>query len=313
MRDSGAKSIERTVFGCAVCHARWTAPLRALPAWLQGGARELCTEVPTGWWSLRDEPRGRPGHPAVVHPHDVKNLIPHEDIQRRIGCCGVGYREGLPNLRCARCGVDAGYELSDGDHCYHAVFFPLAGCVRVPVDEPDDDTLHARFEARRGEQGALPEDAGMAALPLDLKVDPDAVWGDDVPRVSAFTELSDLEVRIVGRELRVRLDGVWFRPPWPEGERDRLIALGAIPRGRAHEPLFWWTDLPAAQGDPDHHRWNQWCVDGALCVVWERWPGGQSRDGSQVAFRVPWPHWLAVWRAALASGMPEGPADVLAG
>ncbi len=313
MRGAGARSIERTVFGCAVCHARWTAPLRALPAWLVGGTTERCTEVPTGWWTLRDDPRGRPGHPAVVHPHDVKNLIPHEDPHRRVGCCGVSYRQGLPNLRCARCGADAGYELSDGDHCHHAVFLPLDGCVIVPVDEPDDAALRARFEARRSAPGEPPADQGMAALPATLTVDVDAVWGDDVPVVSAFVEVTDLAVRVTGTELRVRLDGVWVRPPWPEGERDRLVALGAVARGRAHEPLFWWTDLPAAQGDPDRHRWHQWCVDGALCVVWERWPGAQSRGGSQVAFRVSWPRWLDAWRAALAAGMPGGPADVPAG
>lgn len=295
----GAGNLHRTVFACVVCHTRWTAPLRRMPPWPVGSSTELCAVVPTGWWTLHDDPRARPGRPAAVNPHDVKNIIPHDDIARRVGCCGVSYREAMPNLRCARCGAEAGYELTDGDHCYHAVFFSREGCVEVPCEEPDDATLNARFMARRNAQTEPMEDVGMAGVSPSLTVDLDAVWSDDTPSVELFPELESFAARVAGLEVRVCLNGVWVRPQWPEGERVRLIALDAVPRGRSHDPLFWWTDVPLAQGVHDRHQWHQWCVDAQVCVVWERWPEGSSARATRVAFRVPWERWRDAWREAL--------------
>ncbi len=290
--------VTRHAFGCPTCGARFTPLLRALPAWVPRDAADRCCEVPEGFWSLRDDPRGRPHHPVAVSPHDLLGVVPHPESGRRVGCCGVSYRAGLPNVLCARCGAEAGYELSDGDHVPHAAFLAETRCAAADTGEPDDDALRARFEARGEDVGALPEDAGWSALPERLRVDPERLY-DDPQDPALFPALHDLDVRVAGREVRVALDGVWVRPPWPDAERDRVVALGAIPTGGDAEPLFWWTDVPVAPGAFDRHQWHQWRVRDTLCVAWERWPGGRSTRAPGVGFRVPREHWEFVWRAAL--------------
>lgn len=291
--------VQRTVFGCPGCNARWTDALRPLPAWLPRDAHGLCGESPAGFWSRRDDLRARPDHPVAVHVHDVKNLRPHPDPYRRIGCCGVGFRAALPNLLCARCGAEAGYELTDGDHCRHAVFLPMHKRLTIVTDEPDDDALHARFVARQSSAATPRPDAGMDAAPARLRVDPEAIWADDLQRPAHFPKLHSLGVAVTGTEVRLSLDGVWLRPPWPESERDRVLALGALPRGRADAPLYWWRDLPGPDGRVDRHQWHQWGVQGALCVAWQRMPGARSDGSPCVGFRVVWSAWADAWRAAL--------------
>jgi hypothetical protein len=292
-------SVTRHAFGCPACGAHLTPPLRALPAWVPRDGVELCCEVPEGYWSVREDARGRPTHPVAVNPHDLQGVAPHPDMHRRVGCCGVSYRPGQPNVLCARCGAEVGYELTDGDHVQHAVFLAESPRAAVVVAEPDDDALRARFDARVGDPRALPADAGWSAVPERLRVDPERLY-DDPQDPARFPALHDLDARVVGRELRVALDGVWVRPPWPDGERDRVVALGAIPLGGGPEPLFWWVDLPTSPDARDRHQWSQWRVDDTLCVSWERWPGARSTRGPGVGFRVPREHWEMVWRAALA-------------
>jgi hypothetical protein len=291
--------VTRHAFGCPHCGAPFTPPLRALPPWVPRDAADRCCEVPEGYWSLRDDARTRPNHPVAVNPHDLQGVIPHPDSGRRVGCCGVSYRAVQPNVLCARCGAEAGYELTDGDHVPHAVFVAQTPCAAADTAEPDDDTLRARFEARRGDAGSLPADAGWFAVPERLRVNPDLLY-DDPQDAALFPALHDLDVRVVGHEVRLALDGVWVRPPWPDGERDRVVALGAIPLGGSAEPLYWWADVPTGAGTFDRHQWHQWRVGDAVCVSWERWPNSRSTRAPGVGFQVPREHWEFVWRAALA-------------
>lgn len=293
--------IERCRFGCSACGAIWTPPLRRLPAWIEGDARwDVCSEAPVGTWSLRPEPHGRPGYAVALNIEDVRGLVLHEDGRRTIGCCGIGYRERLPNLRCAACRREAAFRRSDGDHCHHAIFVPDVRVATALCDEPDDEALLARFSRRRAEVAPLP-DAGMDGLPARLRVAIDRLWDSDVQKPALFPELADLSVIVCGLEVRLVLDGVQVRPPWPDGERERLIALGALPRGKPDDPLYWWSDRTSDKAErPDRHQWWQWCVDDELCVAWQRSPGGTSSESEAVAFRLPWELWELALREALA-------------
>jgi hypothetical protein len=293
--------IERAVFGCLHCGAVFTPPLRRLPAWLdEDPGYAACTEVPTGTWSPRAEPGGRPDHPVAVSVIDARGLVLHEEHRRIVGCCGVGYRAGLPNLRCARCRREVAFRLSDGDHCRHAVFVSATPLATSLHDEPDDEALRARFACRLAAAGEPPPDAGMDALPDRLRVQPDSLWEDDVQRVDVFPELRDLAVSVTGTEVRVALDGVWIRPPWPAPERDRSIALEQVSAARDDEPLTWWADVVGPHGSRDRHEWTAWRVGGSLCAGWRRARGARFEDTPQIAFRAPWELWELAWREALA-------------
>lgn len=296
--------IERSRFGCSACGTFWTPPLRRLPAWLASEARgNVCSDSPVGTWSLRPEPRSRPGYAVALNIEDVRGLVQHEDIGRSVGCCGIGFREGLPNLCCAGCRREAAFRLSDGDHFTHAIFVPDAPLERVLADEPDDETLLARFSRRRAAAVAPLPDAGMDAVPERLRVVADSLWYDDTPDPGLFPELTDLSVIVCGFEVRLSLDGVQVRPPWPDGERDRLIALGALPRGLASDPLCWWSDAQADGAETsDRHQWWQWCVGEELCVAWQRGRGGRFSEREAVAFRLPWELWELAFREALSYG-----------
>lgn len=292
--------IERARFGCPSCGAVWTPPLRRLPAWLENEVRwDVCSDSPVGTWSLRPDARGRPEHPIALNITDVQGLVQHEEITRSSGCCGIGYREKLPNLRCANCRHEAAFRLSDGDHCNHAIFVPATPLETVLSDEPDDDALQTVFFARRTAVIAPLSDAGMDAIPKHLRVIADILWNDDLQDSSLFPELTDFSVLSSGLEIRLSLDGVVVRPPWPDGERDRLIALGAIPRGLPNEPLEWWFNANTGAAKTDRHQWWQWCVDGELCVAWQRAPNGKFSEKEAVAFRLPWELWELTFREAL--------------
>lgn len=251
---------------------------------------------------MRPEARGRPDHPIALNITDVQGLVQHEDIHRSTGCCGVGYRDKLPNLRCAHCQFEAAFRLSDGDHCNHAIFVSAAPIDTVFSDEPADDTLQALFLARRAVGNVALPDAGMHSLPAGLRVNADSLWNDDVPDPSLFPQLSDFSVRISGLEIRLSLNGIVIRPPWPDGERDRLLALHALPRGLPHEPLEWWFNTNTGSAEADRHQWWQWCIDGELCVAWQVAPNGKFSEREAVAFRLPWEMWELAYREALRVG-----------
>jgi hypothetical protein len=169
-------------------------------------------------------------------------------------------------------------------------------------DEPDDDALLALFSARRASAKTALVDAGMDAIPAHLRVIADTLWNDDLQNPSLFPELTDFSVLICGLDVRLSLDGILVRPPWPDGERDRLIALRALPRGLLNEPLAWWSDANTGAARTDRHQWWQWCVDGELCVAWQRAPNGVFSEREAVAFRVPWELWELAFREALSGG-----------
>lgn len=64
----------------------------------------------------------------VINPLDGVLLRPHTDLARLYGCCR---RDGLggPNLLCARCGGEAGVEISD---CWTEYDVRLLGSAVVP-------------------------------------------------------------------------------------------------------------------------------------------------------------------------------------
>jgi hypothetical protein len=142
----------------------------------------------------------------------------------------------------------------------------------------------------------------MDAIPAHLRVIADTLWNDDLQNPSLFPELTDFSVLICGLDVRLSLDGILVRPPWPDGERDRLIALRALPRGLLNEPLAWWSDANTGAARTDRHQWWQWCVDGELCVAWQRAPNGVFSEREAVAFRVPWELWELAFREALSGG-----------
>jgi hypothetical protein len=224
-------SISRQVFGCPTCGNRFTPPLRRLPEALRVRSGARCCEAPEGFYVVHDAPMDRPGCGVAVNPHDVRNVIPHPDPYRRAGCCGVSYVTRLPNLRCARCGDDVGYELSDGDHAEHVIYLPTQPRAEVPCDEPGDASVMARAEARWRIPDPAPADEGLDALPARLRVEVDTLFEREPQDPSRFPALHDVGVAVHAREVRLFLDGVCVRPPWPEGERDRVVALGAIPGG----------------------------------------------------------------------------------
>ncbi len=292
--------IERSRFGCPSCGALWTPPLRRLPAWLENEVRwDVCSDSPTGTWSLRPNSPGRPEHPIALNIEDVQGLVLHEDTARSIGCCGIGYRDKLPNLRCAHCRHDAAFRLSDGDHCNHSIFVSATPLATVLSDEPDDDALLASFSARRAAAKATVPDAGMETISAHLRVIADTLWNDDLQNPSLFPELTDFSVLICGLDVQLSLDGILVRPPWPDGERDRLIALCALPRGLPNDPLTWWTNANTGAAQKDLHQWWQWCVDGQLCVAWQRAPNGVFSEREATAFRLPWEIWELAFREAL--------------
>jgi hypothetical protein len=296
--------IVRSVFGCASCGQAWTPPLRRLPAWIeQDGRWDVCSDSPVGTWSLRPEPRGRPGCPVALNLENAPGLLIHPEVQRSIGCCGISYREQKPNLLCP-CGAEAAYRLSDGDHCNHAAFVAATPLETIECDEPDDATLLARFTSRREATALALPDAGMDAIPRHLRVIADGLWNDDLQTPALFPALSRCSMQVSGLEVRLALDGLWIRPPWPDGERDRAIALGVLPRGRADDPLSWWSDQPAGAPAANRHQWWQWCVDGELCVAWQRGQGTTFNDPEAVAFRLPAELWELAWREALHASAP---------
>ena len=291
--------IERRRFGCPSCGALWTPPLRELPAWLDARTRrDACAEAPVGTWVRRPCPRGRPEHPVAVNIDDGRGLALHEDYHRTQGCCGVGHRERLPNLRCQGCGAEAAYRLSDGNHCSHAFFLPEPALITEQADEPSDDELRERFEARLGCSEPPLDDAGFDGL--RPRFDSEAArWVEDAEAPAVFPTLRDLQVRLRGLEVRLELDGLLVRPPWPDDERDRLLALGALARGRPEETVAWWSTLSEGDGARSQHEWRQWCVGDELCVTWERRRGTSGGPQPVIAFRLPWELWELAWREAL--------------
>ena len=292
-------SVSRQVFGCPTCGNRFTPPLRRLPEALRVRSGARCCEAPEGFYVVHDAPMDRPGCGVAVNPHDVRNVIPHPDPYRRAGCCGVSYVTRLPNLRCARCGDDVGYELSDGDHAEHVIYLPTHPRAEVPCDEPGDASVMARAEARWRIPDPAPADEGLDALPARLRVEVDTLFEREPQDPSRFPALHDVGVAVHAREVRLFLDGVCVRPPWPEGERDRVVALGAIPGGGASVPLCWWSTEPARGSGHNLHHWYQWRVGETLCVLWDRWPESCSTDRLGVAFQLPWELWELAWREAL--------------
>ena len=289
--------IERAVFGCRECGARWTQPLRPLPSWLERAA-SACAETLEGTYVERPDHRARPEHAIALHPVDVRGLRRHEDTSRSTGCCGVGFRPGKPNLRCAGCGHEAAYELTDGDHVPHAIFVGGAPLETFACDEPDAATLRERFAAR-GPGDDAGEDPAYDALLARWQVDPERVWDDDQPRAERFVALEDFGVRVAGRSVRLGLDGLWVRPAWPAAERDRVLALGAPPRGRDDVPVYGWADVPLPGAAPDRHEWHQWSIGGEVCVLWRRSRVGSPAPEPAVAWRLPLAQWERAWRAAL--------------
>lgn len=258
-----------------------------MPPWLEAiQTWDECSECPAGTWAPRPEPRGRPRHPIALNVADVRGLVPHEEARRSVGCCGVGYRERLPNLRCGRCGQGAAFRLSDGDHCRHAIFVAETPLATEPVDEPDDAELQAAFSARRMISGAI-DAAGMDAVPRRLRIVADALWRADEQEPGPFPQLEDFSMTVVGLAVGLTLDGVTVRPPWPDGERERVIAMQTLPRGWPDDPLSWWADV-----DVQRHEWFQWVVGDELCVGWQA-----GREA--VAFRLPWELWELTFREAL--------------
>lgn len=260
-----------------------------MPGWLEAlQTWDECSECPAGTWAPRPEPRGRPEHPVALNLADVRGLVIHEEVRRRIGCCGVSYRERLPNLRCERCRLEAAFRQSDGDHCRHAIYVSATPVATEFLKEPDDAELEAMFVAQRMIVGTI-EDAGMDAVPRRLRALAEAVWDADVQRIELFPPLADFSLTVVGLEVGLTLDGVTVRPPWPDGERERVIAMQTLPRGWADEPLYWWADVHGQR-----HEWFQWVVGDELCVAWQ-----SGRAAEVVAFRLPWEIWELSFREAL--------------
>ena len=263
---------------------------------------DVCSDSPAGTWSLRPEPRCRPEHPVALNIADVQGLVLHEETMRIIGCCGVGYRDKLPNLRCAKCQYEGAFRLSDGDHCNHAIFVPATPLAVVQSDELDDATLLELFTARRAMGKTSLPDAGMDGLPAHLRVIADSLWNDDLQNPALFPELKDFSVLVSGLEVRLSLDGVVVRPPWPDGERDRMLALCAVPRGLPDDALSWWHDENGNTAQRMRHHWWLWCVGGEICVAWQRAPHGVYSEREAVAFRLPWELWDVAFREALGFG-----------
>lgn len=197
---------------------------------------------------------------------------------------------------------DEQYEHDIDERCHvdiDAIFVSATPLTTMLSDEPDDDTLQALFSARRTAANAPLPDAGMNAIPKHLRVIADTLWGDDLQNPSLFPELTDFSVAMSGLEIRLSLDGVVIRPPWPDGERDRLIALGAVPRGLPNDPLTWWSNAKTSAGQEERDHWWQWCVGSDLCVAWQRAPNSAFSEHEAVAFRLPWELWELAFREAL--------------
>ncbi len=101
-----------SVFRCAACGLPLTGPLWPLAdvAWLSPA--DQTPHVPAGFVWLADGStwNGTAGHPCV-HLGGLRNVGPHPDPRRRVGCCGVDGTDGV-NTVCTN-GHEVGTECSD--------------------------------------------------------------------------------------------------------------------------------------------------------------------------------------------------------
>jgi len=279
--------VETQALGCRACGAQLTEWLRAWPLTDEG--RAVQTEVPVGTFAPRPSHR-RSGFPVAVHLSSTVGLREHPEGRRSIGCCGISYREGQPNLVCAGCGAEAGYRLSDGDHCVHGLFLADHVVDRQGVELPELVDVQVPAVAARGFE------ALHARYPL-----PDHIaWEPDEAYALEEREEASLAVAVVDGAVQLEVGGVIVRPPWPEAEQRRLRMLGAVAEGSALEPVEWWF-VPAGTVHADEraarHDWMHWRDGPWMGLAWSH---GDRMAGVKVAHRA--------WRAALAA---IGPRAVL--
>jgi uncharacterized protein (TIGR02996 family) len=111
-RLARATSGPPSIFRCVACGLPLTGPVWPLGDVVWLSQADQTTLVPAGffWVSEGEVWNGTAGHPCV-HLGDLRNIEPHPDSRRRIGCCGVDGCEGV-NTVCAN-GHEVGTECSD--------------------------------------------------------------------------------------------------------------------------------------------------------------------------------------------------------
>ena len=276
--------VDTRALGCAHCGAQLTEWLRPWP--LSDDVRDQQTEVPAGTWAHRPSPQ-RPGFPVAVHLGSTVGLAPHPEIRRSIGCCGISYREGQPNLVCAACGAEAGYRLSDGDHCVHGIFLAEHVVDRQAV------ALPALVDAAVSVVRARGFDALQARFALPEHV----AWEADEPYALAEREAVEIALAEVDGLLELTLGGVVVRPPWPAGEQRRLRVLGATAEGTPDDPIEWWfvpAGITHAEERAERHDWLHWRHGPWMGLAW-------THRGRCAGVKVH----HADWRAAVAALGPR--------
>jgi hypothetical protein len=281
-------------FGCPVCKAPFTSLLRELPTFLANG-QDRCTQSAVGCWTRHEQDR-RPDAPIAVMINETQNLTLHEDSQRSIGCCGYGFSDKLPNLRCAQCRSEVAYRESDGDHIWHAIYIPEHCIEEATIEAPDDQQLLSRLTAHRASQEELPAPLPWDTLLSELMPKPLLYYDpEDMPSVPL---IKSFDVKLgLGGELRCMLNGLSVRPPWPLAERERVITLGRLPEGRPDDPVLWWLGEPTKNDEVVSaywsHEWTCWRSADEVFVVW-KW-NRQRPQEPLLAFRIDAAYWSHIW------------------
>jgi hypothetical protein len=284
-------------FGCPSCQTPLTPMLRALPEFLAGD-NERCTQSAASCYRFIPDEKRRPEAPIAILPSEMQGLIEHEDRHRLIGCCGVGYRERLPNLRCATCKEEIAYRESDGDHIWHAIYIPSHELERSSLSGPSDDELRARLEAHRVNPNPPPtvfswEEMIAALMPSPL-FDYDPEYMPEIPALRSF----DVSVH-EGGEVCLWLNEQPIMAPWSKAERERVLTLGRMPGGRPTEPIIWWYGHEApTEGENKvywQHEWTFWQDKEDVFVVWQ-WRRQRPRE-PVLAFRIDAAYWEYIWES----------------
>jgi hypothetical protein len=293
------------VFGCLRCSVPWTVPLRRAPDCFEHEAHDRCVQVPPGTW--RSEPnRNRPDAPVVVGPDAVRSPTFHPDAGRRVGCCGVAYRAGKPNLLCPGCGMEAGYLLMDGDHVPWSAAFPSHVLEQVSAERASDEEVASQLRAFDGLVHAAKPGRAFPMSEADFvrdwhegrdllarepfMDDPECLGLEDVPELGEF-EL----VPQPGGRMAMVLDGHTTFLPWPASEVRRSLALQSFMRGSAEETSYLYVDHPVCEGGL-REEWSDWRLEGQLLVMWER---RLPQTATYRAFRLPLSAWADAWKLAL--------------
>jgi hypothetical protein len=231
-------------FLCPRCHSALTPWLREL-TWREA----LCVEgddtslVPAGHFVHRDAAGvdwTPEAFPWLLAPLGAKWLVAHPDPARTVGCCGLAFLNGAPNLLCPRGHeVGAGYRDCLGPHWYALSEEVERQSERDPSPPPDPAPALERARAL----AAAPPPSGLehfadrrpAVRPDATETWLDALWLEAPSLALTGGEASPA---LVARATGLPPGRALLWPaPWPL--LARLLCLDVPPFGDAEAPLGW--------------------------------------------------------------------------